>query len=49
MFDLSKYDSLKEANVWISKIKEHAKGNPIEFLLVGNKVHNAYTYSIAQS
>ena len=38
VFDISSYDSLKEADVWIKKIKKHSKGNPVEFLLVGNKV-----------
>ena len=38
VFDLSSYDSLKEADVWIKKIKKYSKGNPVEFLLVGNKV-----------
>ena len=44
VYDASSNGSLRKANQWITKIKQHLNGRPVEFILVGNKVCNAWPY-----
>jgi len=39
------YKSLKKVDYLITKIKENAKGDPVEFILVGNKVNTYWMHA----